>query len=204
MAKLKKESAKNIKKDNDTIRPIINDLWALYDKIGYAYNYVGSANKDDLKDWNDSIKRIGASLEGVAYTASTKKSKVIKSKAIRKDWAGEVGDRLSALFDRTLPDGTPLVPSQGDASTDIGQLVRGMNTLIYRYYNDGDVVGIGDSKDSLDWVIDYMENASDGAISSAIENFYDKYSEYDIDFENMDRSERQDYVNEALGTDFSE
>lgn len=128
--------------------------------------------------------------------------KTRKAKAISKTWGGEVGDRLSALFERKLPDGTPLVPSEGDASTDLGQLVRGMNRIMYRYYNDGDIIGIGYGKESLDWVVDYMQNSANATISNALDSLYGKYSKFDINFEDMDEYELEDYVNEALGTNF--
>lgn len=134
---------------------------------------------------------------------ATKKESTKKSKQIRKSWGDATGDRLAELFERKFPDGTPLVPDSGDASTDIGQLVRGMNKIMYRYYNDGDIAGIGYGKETLDWVFDYMEASAPSHIQSALEEFYEKYSAFDINFEDMDDGELEDYINEQLGTDFS-
>ena len=44
---------------------------------------------------------------------------------------GELEDRNEPLYDK-------LVPSSGDAETLEGEMLRAINRLIYRYYNDGD------------------------------------------------------------------
>jgi hypothetical protein len=45
-------------------------------------------------------------------------------------------NEMSELFDM-------LVPSMGKADTEAGEIVRAYNRIAYRYYNDGDKLGIG-------------------------------------------------------------
>ena len=60
-----------------------------------------------------------------------------------EDFEGPVFDELSALFKK-------LVPSNGPAETVEGEMVRAMNRIIYRCYNDGDVIGRGYGKETVD------------------------------------------------------
>jgi len=54
----------------------------------------------------------------------------------------EVADReLNKLFDE-------LVPATGKADTKAGEIVRAMARLAYRYYNDGDIFGVGYGKET--------------------------------------------------------
>ena len=45
-------------------------------------------------------------------------------------------DKLNALFEE-------LVPAQGCADTKAGELVRAVSRIGYRFYNDGDRIGVG-------------------------------------------------------------
>lgn len=47
-----------------------------------------------------------------------------------------LSDKMGKLFDE-------LVPSMGKADTEAGEMVRAYNRIAYRYYNDGDKLGIG-------------------------------------------------------------
>lgn len=47
-----------------------------------------------------------------------------------------LSDRMEELFDE-------LVPSYGKADTEAGEIVRAYNRIAYRYFNDGDKLGIG-------------------------------------------------------------
>lgn len=50
-------------------------------------------------------------------------------------------DRLDKEYFNSLRD--ELVPNSGAAATVAGEIIRAMDRLIYRYYNDGDMVGEG-------------------------------------------------------------
>ena len=51
-----------------------------------------------------------------------------------EDWPDN--KEFNALFDQH-------VPAQGHANTLGGELIRAVNKIVYRYYNDGDRVGVG-------------------------------------------------------------
>lgn len=48
----------------------------------------------------------------------------------------EIQDRLCSLFEQ-------LVPAEGKCNTTAGEIVRACNRILYRRYNDGDIVGSG-------------------------------------------------------------
>ncbi len=49
--------------------------------------------------------------------------------------------KLSELFNE-------LVPARGKADSKAGEIVRATNQIIYRYFNDGDKIGIGYGKET--------------------------------------------------------
>ena len=51
-----------------------------------------------------------------------------------EDWPDN--KEFEALFDQYVPD-------EGHADTVGGELIRAVNKIVYRYYNDGDRVGVG-------------------------------------------------------------
>lgn len=55
--------------------------------------------------------------------------RLVEHKLLREEWYKN--EELSKLFDK-------LVPATGVASTNAGEVVRAVNRVIYRYYNDGD------------------------------------------------------------------
>ena len=71
-----------------------------------------------------------------------------------EDFEGPAFDELSVLFKK-------LVPSNGPAETVEGEMVRAMNRIIYRCYNDGDVIGKGYGKETVDpsakWLVSRKE-----------------------------------------------
>lgn len=78
-----------------------------------------------------------------------------------EDFEDPVFDELSALFKK-------LVPSNGPDETVEGEMVRAMNRIIYRCYNDGDVIGRGYGKETVDpsakWLSSLKELKGIGSI----------------------------------------
>jgi hypothetical protein len=91
-----------------------------------------------------------------------------------------LSDKMEELFDE-------LVPSCGKADTEAGEIVRAYNRIAYRYFNDGDKLGIGygnetcnaagryllkhdhNNADILDNIKDMWGNWSDSAYESALD-----------------------------------
>ena len=57
---------------------------------------------------------------------------------------------LEELFDK-------YVPAQGKADTVGGELIRAINKLLYRYYNDGDVVGMDYGNETCNAAARFLE-----------------------------------------------
>lgn len=60
-------------------------------------------------------------------------------------------DKLGKLFDKYVPD-------SGQAKTVGGEIVRAINRVLYRYWNDGDMVGIGDGILTCNCSYRYLED----------------------------------------------
>lgn len=58
--------------------------------------------------------------------------------------------RLSALFKE-------LVPATGKADTEAGEIIRAVARINYRWYNDGDQLGIGYGKETCNPAARYLE-----------------------------------------------
>lgn len=61
----------------------------------------------------------------------------------------QVEERLSSLFDE-------FVPMEGKAATVAGEIVRAINRLAFRNYNDGDHVGVGYGRETCNPAARYL------------------------------------------------
>ena len=78
--------------------------------------------------------------------------------------------RISKLFDE-------LVPSFGQAESLAGELIRAMSRISYRFYNDGDQVGIGYGKETCNPAARFLMakgNKKVSCLASAIWGVYDE------------------------------
>lgn len=64
---------------------------------------------------------------------------------------------LESLFDA-------LVPASGKASTEAGEILRAYNRIGYRYYNDGDVLGIDYGNETVNAAGRYLAKHSHGNV----------------------------------------
>ena len=63
-------------------------------------------------------------------------------------------DELDNVYFNNLRD--QLVPACGKAATVAGEIIRAMDRLIYRYWNDGDMVGVGYGNETCNGSYRYM------------------------------------------------
>lgn len=70
-------------------------------------------------------------------------------------------DKIDALFDE-------LVPFDGAADTVAGEIVRAASRIRYRYYNDGDQIGIGYGKETCNSAARYLLRNSSKEIREAV------------------------------------
>lgn len=72
-----------------------------------------------------------------------------------------VENKLSALFDA-------LVPSSGKAPTVAGEIVRAINRLAYRNWNDGDHLGVGYGKETCNPAGRFLDAKCGPEVGSAV------------------------------------
>ncbi len=82
---------------------------------------------------------------------------------------------ISALFDE-------LVPARGKADTVAGEIVRAVNRIAYRSYNDGDHVGVGYGKETCNPAARYLMANAGEVVEVATRNLWgvrddDRYDE---------------------------
>ena len=81
-----------------------------------------------------------------------------------------VNDRLNKLFEE-------LVPHEGKAESLAGEIVRAMSRIGYRFYNDGDQLGIGYGKETCNPAGRFLAAKTDEAIASMVWALWGVYSE---------------------------
>lgn len=142
----------------------------------------------------------------------------LESKEQLTDKCSTIDDLLSKLFDL-------YVPGEGMADTVVGECIRAINRVAYRYYNDGDLVGYGygveTASSSLGYVVaqipevrfiaqrmidftddcDEYKNQLDLLIEKTIETLFTKRINY-FDLQNDDDS-RDDW-SDVLFDNYSE
>lgn len=79
-------------------------------------------------------------------------------------------NKISELFDE-------LVPNTGKADTVAGETIRAICRIGYRYYNDGDHIGVGYGKETCNPAARYLMNIGDEQIDNAISNMWGVYSD---------------------------
>ena len=84
-----------------------------------------------------------------------------------------LSEKMDELFDE-------LVPSMGKADTEAGEIVRAYNRIAYRYFNDGDKLGIGYGKETCNaagrYIIAHMRESSE--IREAILEMWENWSDH--------------------------
>lgn len=73
--------------------------------------------------------------------------------------------RLEELFDE-------LVPANGKAATVAGEIVRAMNKIAYRSFNDGDHVGVGYGKETCNPAARYLMARAGAEVKTAVGNLW--------------------------------
>lgn len=88
-------------------------------------------------------------------------------------------DRINALFEE-------LVPASGKADTVAGEIIRATCRIGYRWTNDGDQLGIGYGRETVNPAARYLAERTNDRIKQILSNMWDLYSE-DIYEEGLER-----------------
>ena len=102
----------------------IDFLQSFVDRMGYDKEPV------DAKEFS-KLKKILQSIIKTNIKPGDMGQSDINENLIKEFIEGPLGKRNDVLFDK-------LVPSSGDSETVEGELIRAINRIIYRFYNDGD------------------------------------------------------------------
>lgn len=79
-------------------------------------------------------------------------------------------ERINKLFEE-------LVPASGKAESLAGELVRAMGRIGYRFYNDGDQVGIGYGKETCNPAARFLIKKGNKEVSDLVVSIWGIYSE---------------------------
>lgn len=80
-------------------------------------------------------------------------------------------ERINELFEK-------LVPTSGKAPTVAGEIVRAISRIGYRWYNDGDQLGIGYGRETCNPAGRYLAKTCDDAIATAVTEAWGIYDEH--------------------------
>lgn len=83
----------------------------------------------------------------------------------REDLDTKMETSFEALADK-------YVPSSGKADTVGGELLRAVCRIEYRYYNDGDIAGIGYGKETVNPAVRYLIAKGDDNVASIAESMF--------------------------------
>ena len=154
----------------------------------YSVDFIDNINTDSFFKYLKS--------QGIDYIKENKMKLTNKERKLVKEYANKlIGKRrLSEGVDWDHPILNAasdlfkqLVPRSGPADTVEGEMVRAINRIIYRCYNDGDVIGKGYGKEtvtpSAEWLISRPELKGIGSIfrsaaTAAIKKKYGSGSRY--------------------------
>lgn len=92
-------------------------------------------------------------------------------------------DRLDELFNE-------LVPPYGKAGTVAGEIVRATVRIVYRYYNDGDHIGVRYGKETCNPAARYLKATCNGAVEQAISDAWGIYNDmtYEAALDNIEKT----------------
>ena len=82
--------------------------------------------------------------------------------------------KLSTLFDE-------LVPASGAAQTVAGEIVRAINRLCYRNWNDGDHLGVGYGRETCNPAGRYLAAKCDGKVAAMVKVCWGVVDDTDYD-----------------------
>ena len=87
-----------------------------------------------------------------------------ENRLLKEFIGGELEDRNEPLYDK-------LVPGQGNAETVEGEMLRAINRIAYRYYNDGDKYFQGYGTETAGPAHSFLVNANHPLKSAMIKIF---------------------------------
>ena len=122
--------------------------------IDYLEDFINRSSNED----NVILRRI------IKNIIKTNIKPIKEQKTITEFVGKELEDRNEPLYDK-------LVPGQGDAETVEGEMLRAINRIIYRFYNDGDKYFEGYGTETAGPAHSFLINANHPLKSAMIKLF---------------------------------
>lgn len=119
-----------------------------------------------------------------------KEELVVKMQAIANSESFNAEEMNEALFDE-------LVPSMGKADTEGGEIIRAVNRIQYRYWNDGDIAGQGYGKQTVNPAVRFLDFVVDRLKSCAFRTLVNKFQDY-VDGTSVSDKEYDEKVKELV------
>lgn len=85
----------------------------------------------------------------------------------------EITNKIDALFEE-------LVPASGKADTVAGEIIRAVCRIGYRWFNDGDMVGVGYGKETCNPAARYLAEKAGSRVERAISDMWGDFLPDDI------------------------
>jgi len=126
--------------------------------IDYLEDFINRSSNED----NVILRRI------IKNIIKTNIKPVKEQKTITEFVGKELEDRNEPLYDK-------LVPGQGDAETIEGEMLRAINRIVYRFYNDGDKYFEGYGTETAGPAHSFLVNANH-PLKSAMVKLFDEPS----------------------------
>ena len=104
--------------------------------------------------FSEKQRKWACSQDGPEFDEMCKDTAISKKKNIKEWVGGELEKRSNDYFEK-------LVPGQGNADTIEGELLRAINRIIYRYYNDGDFYYKGYGTETAGPAHSFLINSTD-------------------------------------------
>lgn len=80
-----------------------------------------------------------------------------------------------------------LVPASGNAPTLAGEILRAVNRIEYRYWNDGDIAGIGYGRETVNPAVRFLNAMTEGAEKCPFKVRVAKFKKYvDLGYSGLD------------------
>ena len=126
------------------------------DKVKGVKSYIKYL-RNTSDDISSSIQAIADDLDRDNYTSDSlrrdlEKLSLAEGRLLKEFIGGELEDRNEPLFSK-------LVPGQGKAETLEGEMLRAINRIVYRYYNDGDKYYEGYGAETAGPAVSFLVNA---------------------------------------------
>lgn len=78
--------------------------------------------------------------------------------------------RIEILFDE-------LVPSKGKCDSVAGEMVRAVSRIVYRFWNDGDKIGVDYGNETCNAPARYLKNYGNAEVSTLINDMWGMYND---------------------------